>query len=252
MNRMKVFSILLVIIFSIGLFGCEQEIKASPSTPPITKQPASPSIATPPVAEQLIKEPVTAQDYYTRAKTLSREGKWEATIADCKKAIELNPVYGEAYYLIGLASIGKKDYSVANESFAMATEVGEIPKAEMNDLREIANLVIPPGKLVILDMQYSAEKGHCAPGSPFNVPVGLTLFVNPKVSIEVSNLYCSPGIGNQYANKVSRYFSSFGYQFLMVSLNSYSPPSSVSCFVTYREKEDPNYTESNSIHNTKR
>lgn len=58
-----------------------------------------------------------------RCWALHVQGKFEAAIADCKKAISLRPKYYYAYVNLGTAYLGAKDYPSALAAFNQATQL---------------------------------------------------------------------------------------------------------------------------------
>lgn len=240
---MKVFSIMLVVIFSLGLLGCEEEIKASPSTPPrviVTKQ------------------PVSAQDYYERALSLSYKADWELVITDCSKAIELNPrIYAEAYYLRAIAKIGRKDskgvgkdfdYNEAGKDFDMSIQSGE--EIEPATFKKSIDLAIPPGELVIIDAMHSAEKaGKCIPEKnlPYHITASSRLFTNPIKTIE-GKIVLDRYVGDSPALETKKSWNRMGLQTIQFVLTSKTTPESFfACTIFYRDTSGSFDKKSNTI-----
>ncbi|KAI8972084.1 hypothetical protein BDB01DRAFT_811311 [Pilobolus umbonatus] len=78
----------------------------------------------------------TERVYYTnRALCYSKLEKYDDVIVDCRKAIELDPSFVKAYYLIGQALIEKKEHKEALARLKMAYELAIQQKVKyVNDI----------------------------------------------------------------------------------------------------------------------
>jgi len=70
---------------------------------------------------------------------LSREGKYDDSVASFNKAIELNPKCQDCFYNIGFAYAQKKDYAKAEENYKKALEVKPDYAEAYNGLANIYN-----------------------------------------------------------------------------------------------------------------
>lgn len=75
------------------------------------------------VALHLLKNPLTAEDYETRCHSYRRLEKYDEAIADCTRAIKLNPKFVWAYYNRGSVYGVKKDYDRAISDLSKAIEI---------------------------------------------------------------------------------------------------------------------------------
>jgi len=62
--------------------------------------------------------------YHYRGEAYRRKGDYDQAIADCTKAIRIDPKYAWAYYSRGLAYKKKGDTNRANADFAEAKKLG--------------------------------------------------------------------------------------------------------------------------------
>src|ERR1051326_7932410 len=66
---------------------------------------------------------VAKRNYVAKGDRYSAEGKHAEAALNYKKAIRKDANYGEAYYKLGLAELGKQDYREAFQAFYRATEL---------------------------------------------------------------------------------------------------------------------------------
>jgi tetratricopeptide (TPR) repeat protein len=69
------------------------------------------------------KAQLDAEEYYNRGHQQWEAGHFANAIADCNRAIELNPEFAEAYSRRGTAYIGQSDYDQALEDFTQAIQL---------------------------------------------------------------------------------------------------------------------------------
>jgi tetratricopeptide (TPR) repeat protein len=196
-----------------------------------------------------------AEAYYERSKLVAYEGEWDKTIGNCNKAISFNANYLEAYYIRGLARMKKTLYDGAIADLNMAIGM-ETSKKEMDELKKVTNLIIPPGELILLYMRLSCGGGRDCRGNymPYNNTLQLQLFINPGDSrVEIDKIYLDPPVGGKAEiNSPIRYFDSLGLQYLVTCISSAYPTTSApTCRIDYKSKSGLVYKKSNEVSNAK-
>ncbi|MFC1905178.1 tetratricopeptide repeat protein [Chloroflexota bacterium] len=197
--------------------------------------------------------PSYEEAYYELSKLFANDGDWDSTIANCSKAISLNANYLEAYYIRGLARMKKKLYDGAIADLNMAIGM-EPSKKEMGDLLKVTNLIIPPGELILLHMQFTVGGGRDCRGNymPYNNTLQLQLFVNPGDSrVGIDKIYLDPPIGGKVEiNSPIRYFDNLGLQYLVSCISSEYPATlAPTCRIDYKSRSSLTYKKSNEISN---
>ncbi len=200
-------------------------------------------------------DPGYAKAYYERSKIYAYSDEWDKAIADCDRAIEIDPVYAGAYYVRGNAFVWQKEYARAINDLGKFVEF-EISKQELRDLKEITDLVIPPGELILLDLTCSSEGGIDCSGKPkpYNTTLHIQLFVNPgEAGIEINKIYIAPPLnGTSQIRSPIRYFKNMGLEHLVTCLSSPAPPTTAPrCSVDYKLRYDLSYKKSNELISSK-
>jgi len=198
-------------------------------------------------------DPDYAEAYYELSKLAFCQSDWDKTIANCNEAISLNPGYLEAYYVRGLAYMKKSLYKDAVDDLNIAIGM-EISKRELSELREVTNLVIPPGDLVLLDLQFIVSDGKDCRGNPipYNNSIQIRMFANPGDSrIEINKLYLDPPVeGTSEIRSPIRYVDKIGLHYLATCFSSTSLISSTpTCTIDYKSAGTSSYKKSNEISN---
>ncbi len=238
-NKKYLFLLIVLIILASNLTIACGEAKETSAPTPISSPTST---------------PMTAEQHFEKAVTLSENGQYQSAIQDLTRAIELDPNYAEAYYLRGIDYMAKKEYDKTITDLGKAVGLGASEK-EAYDLKRVVDLIVPPGELILLDMSCFSEGGIDCLGNPkpYNNTLRIQLFINPGESvIEINNIYISPAINAKTEIKSPiKYFDNLGMQFLVTCLSSETPPTTApSCSVDYKPRNDSSYKKSNELTNT--
>ena len=198
-------------------------------------------------------DPDYPEAYYELSKLAFYRGDWDETIENCSEAVSLNPGYLEAYYVRGLARMKKSLYedAIADLNIAIGMETS---KKELGELKKVTNLVIPPGELVLLHLQFIVSDGKDCRGNPipYNNSVQIQMFANPgDARIEIDKIYLDPAIeGISEIRSPVRYVDKIGLQYLATCFSSTSLISSApNCTIDYKPKGTLTYAKSKGISN---
>lgn len=79
----------------------------------------------------------TAEDYCDKGVDYADKGMFDKAMAECKRALEINPEFGGAHEGLAIAYYYKGEYSLAIEHFDRAMELGqEVDPEWLKDLEQ--------------------------------------------------------------------------------------------------------------------
>lgn len=197
-------------------------------------------------------DPEYEDAYLARGKIYPYITDWDKAISDCNRVIQFDPHNAEAVYVLGLAFLGKKDYSGAVACFNMPFDT-DIAVNDLKDIKNLIDLVVPPGGLILLDVACSTSTGVNCRGDPvpYDNTVKVHIFINSGGSgIEISTINISPAIeGSSELNNISsKYFYHSGPEFLVAHISSQTPPYQISsCTISYKTINDLTVNRSNAV-----
>ncbi len=196
-------------------------------------------------------EPDNIESYYLRSKAYSYVGLWDKSIEDCNTVIMMDPFNAGAFYIRGVAYMKSGNYGNALDDLQRASEYG-IVDDEQSELDKIAGIAVPPGGLVLLDVEYSSLGGTGCRGQyiGYNNTLHVYIFVNAgEGSIEIDRISVSPPVdGKSDLKSPVKYVSNSGVRQLVICISSESRiVNDISCTVYFRPEGAASFKMSNEI-----
>lgn len=194
---------------------------------------------------------LTAKHYFEQGIALSMSGQYGPAIQDLTRAIEIDPIYAEAYYLRGSAYMGNKEYDKALIDLDRAVALG-VAGQDVPGLKQVVDSIVAPGELILLGLRCTSEGGIDCQGNPkpYTNTLHIQLFVNPgEHGIEIDKIYISPPISaRSQVNSPIRFFHNMGIEHLVICISSAEPPTTPpTCSVDYKLRDTLSFKRSNKV-----